>query len=970
MGMKTISIYISSQGGQYGALFHSKTPMTTSPPLTAVLFTTCVWFFVATATVSAQPGAQPNTQTNQTPDSQPSTLPSSQPTLPKPAVGTATLSGKITDLSKERSIGDVNIVLEKKGEEHKRHHTETAADGTFLIKDLEPGEWSITFSHKEMLSETRELTVAAGEQKVFNLAMEDIEPVDVLRITGKRTLIHPEKIGSTTNLDKTLLQQYRSGNDLRNLIESTPGVINDSYGNMIVRGEHNAINYEVDGVVLPESAGVLQQTQFATPRSLQSISVDIGGYQASDGGGPLGAVVRMKSLPIQAKPTATIGQQIGGPLAGNLYYYASSAFSQNAHSKWNKLRIESSGQFVGTRLGLSPPVKNYIRNSRANINTLTKLEYHASEKDLFRLTAGINESWMQVPTSRSSYGAGVRQRQFDQEIFLIATYRRKFERFFEEGRLHLINAFYNQKFRSNNAFDPSPIVNGEGEGINSVSPRATRNNYVFGAQGDITKRLFETHHLKAGFLSEVRPVSTRLGALYYNANMLATINSQRDAQDQINGVFADAQQAAADAAQAAFTQEFDASGDAVAAQQAATQASNQILLEAQTNAGQINPNPLPYGAIISPFTGLPGGPQFTENMGRYRGFRFLQSAFLQDTWRPTKGILKRLTLDAGARFDVYHGVFGNTLPVAQAIATIPDVQPFFIEPFRRHSVTDAQVSARVGGSIVLTRNTCLRGSFSQLFTPPPVDVFSTPPNVAEGAIGGIFNGTLRPLRATRGELVDVSLEQQAGPRFVTRTNLYYKRLKNFGDSGVLANTPVYNRLSLNGLESYGCETRVDLKPAKDGFGFNGFLSNTVQVAFLRGFRGATGGIYEQSVEPILRNYPDHDRRYQMSGGFGYRARRGWWVLGDLQVMTGLQNGLDPAIFGRHPSRTSPITLAGLSMGYQTPKRFENRKTVPRSFDVRIENLLNQRVPTNLGSPFQGTRYMLPIRVLVGCNWQI
>lgn len=969
--------------------------MTSSSLLVPSILTICVWFSAAVTICSAQetpaqqsqqpvpvskeqqsspneeqPSPALHDQPAQQPQQQAQPQQPRQQAVPRPAAGTANLSGRITDLSKERNISDVRIVLEKKGEEHKRHHTETAADGTFLIKDLEPGEWSITFSHKEMLSETREFTVAAGEQKIFNLGMEDIEPVDVLRITGKRTLIHPEKIGSTTNLDKTFLQQYRSGNDLRNLIESTPGVINDSYGNMIVRGEHNAINYEVDGVVLPESAGVLQQTQFATPRSLQSISVDIGGYQASDGGGPLGAVVRMKSLPIQAKPVLTVGQQIGGPLAGNLYYYASGAFSQNVHSKWNKLRIESSGQFMGTRLGLSPPVKNYIRNNRANINTLTKLEYHATDKDLFRLTAGINESWMQVPTSRQSYGAGVRQRQFDQEIFLIATYRRKFEKFFDEGRLHLINAFYNQRFRSNNAFDPSPIINGEGEGINSVSPRAARNNYVFGAQGDITKRLFETHNLKAGFLSEIRPVSTRLGALYYNANMLATIQSQRDAQDQISGVFADAQQAAQEAGQAAFTQEFDASGDIAAAQQAAQQASNQILLEAQTNAGGINPNPLPYGAIISPFTGLPGGPQFTEGIGRYKGFRYLQSAFLQDTWRPKTGILKRLTLDGGARFDLYHGVFGNTLPVAAAIATIPDVQPFLLEPFKRHTVTDAQVSARVGGSFVLTRNTVMRGSFSQLFTPPPVDVFSTPPNVAEGAIGGISNGTVRPLRATRGELVDVSVEQQVGPRFVTRTNLYYKRLKNFGDSGVLANTPVYNRLSLNGLESYGVETRVDLKPSKEGYGFNGFLSNTFQVAFLRGFRGATGGIYEQSLEPILRNYPDHDRRYQLSGGLGYRARKGWWVLGDLQVMTGLQNGLDPALFGPHPSRTAPITLAGLSLGYNTPKRFENKKSVPRSFDVRIENLLNQRVPTNLGSPFQGTRYMLPIRVLVGCNWQI
>src|SRR5262249_21628190 len=50
-------------------------------------------------------------------------------------------------------------------------------------------------------------------------------------------------------------------------------------------------------------------------------------------------------------------------------------------------------------------------------------------------------------------------------------------------------------------------------------------------------------------------------------------------------------------------------------------------------------NGIPFGAIISPFTGLPGGPQFTPNLGKYTGDRLLESAYLQDTWRPSKGFL-------------------------------------------------------------------------------------------------------------------------------------------------------------------------------------------------------------------------------------------------------------------------------------------------------------------------------------------
>ncbi len=183
--------------------------------------------------------------------------------------------------------------------------------------NIEPGHYTVTVAASDKLAETRQVTVIAGSSELLDFKLEELEGTDVLRVTGKRTLIHPHNIGSETNLDHDMIYQYQSGNDLQSLIKSTPGVMNDTYGNIITRGEHNSINYVLDDVVLPEAAGVLQQSQFVSPRSLQSMKVDIGGYQAQDGGGPLGAVVHMKSLPIQAQPYFTSGMQLGGPMAGN-----------------------------------------------------------------------------------------------------------------------------------------------------------------------------------------------------------------------------------------------------------------------------------------------------------------------------------------------------------------------------------------------------------------------------------------------------------------------------------------------------------------------------------------------------------------------------------------------------------------------------------------------------------------------------
>ncbi len=824
--------------------------------------------------------------------------------------GSASINGKITDLSKERAIVNARVVIAKIGEEHKRFQTETAADGTYKFENIEAGDWAITVSAKDMLSDSEEIKVADGEIRTFNIPLDDLEPVDVLRINGKQTLIHPEKIGSTTNLDHTFVNEYKTGNDLRDLITSTPGVMNDSYGNIITRGEHNSINYVVDDVIIPEAAGVLQQSQVISPRSVQSMSVDIGGYEASDGGGPLGAVARMKSLPISSKPLFTYGQQLGGPLAGSIFYNGSTAFSQDPSNILHRLRIESSGSFRMSSYGIAPPVKDYVHNDRTDINSFTKLEFLATPRDTFRLTTSINQTTFQMPTSGYSATAGVKDRQTDGQNYIIASYIHKFEKWLDEANLHILNGIYYERFRSSAAFDPGVQFN-NGQPEQSISANAKRFNYIFSAQGNVLKTYKKAHHFKAGFLTELRPVSTSYNATYYNANYLGSIPSAS------------------------------------------------------------NPNPIPYGAVISPFTNTTVGPQFNGNMGKFSGFRYLQSAFLQDKFTPQNGVWRRLTLDVGVRFDMQRSIYGNTLALAQAIENTPGAQPFSLQPYQKQVTTDAQVSGRYGAAFVIDKKTVMRSSFSNLFMPNPNDIFITPYAVNQGQLTpGIYEGTPKPLRATRGYLVDTSVEHQFGTRSAVRTNLFYKYLTNFGDSGVVGNLPLYNRLTNSAQDAYGVETRYDLKPQRDGYGFNGFLSNTVQVAYLRGTKTPSGGFY-QTPEPPYMKFPDHDRRLSSVAGVGYKTRQNIWCLFTGQVLSGLQDERDPTIYGPHPARTPVQVDLALNVGYKPSKKMRQAHPwLPTAFDVRADNLLNQRIPVNLGSPFQGTRFSLPFRVLASCQWDV
>jgi hypothetical protein len=875
------------------------------------------------------------------------------PKATKPPAGKASVNGTVTDSAGARKIDDAHVVLTKIGDLKKRVELYTAEDGTFSFDRVEPGNWTLTVSAKDMLAQTVKLNLKADDSKAVTVALEDVEAVDIMRVTGKRTLVHPENIGSETNVDHKFVYQYKTGNDLKELITSTPGIMYDTFGNIITRGEHNAINYEIDGVVIPEAAGVLQQSQFISPRSLQSMKMDIGGYDACDGGGPLGAVAHIKSLPILAKPNLNIGQQIGGPLAGSIYYNGSTAFSQNPSSFWNRVRIESSGSFRGSDYRLAPPVKNYVCNWGGDINSFTKLEYRPNERNTFRLTTSLNSTYAQVPESKGSRGAGYRGNQTDIQNYVIASYIHKFQKYFDELNLHLLNGFYSEKFHTTRSFDPYPNFNGD-QPLLSLACKAMRQNYIFSAQGAVTKSVKNTHHFKLGFLSEVRPERTNFNAEYFNADLPGSLQQQADAQGQ----------------RESFQQQIDAAnaaGDTVTA------------TSLQSQLAETSPNPFPYGALVSPFTGTLGGPQFLGRIGKFHGLRYLQSAYFQDKFTPQNGFWKRLTVDAGVRFDMQKSYYGNCLPLYETIASIPGISPFSITPYLAQHTTDAQASGRYGAAFVLAKNTVLRGSYSDLFMPNAGDYFITPYQVTNvdptnGVNAyGIYDGTPRPLRATRGRLVDTSLEKQFGPRFSTRTNLFYKYLTNFGDSGVVGNLPLYNRLANSEQEAYGVETRMDLKSSREGYGFNGFLSNTVQVAYMRGTKTPSGGFWQNPNNPTDPGpkFPDHDRRLSTVAGVGYKTRQNLWALLSIQVLSGLQDGRDPTLFGPHPARTPFIENLSLSAGYQPSQKILKKCAyLPNSFDLRIENLLNQRVPLNLGSPFQGTRFNLPLRVLVGCSWQL
>ncbi len=99
-----------------------------------------------------------------------------------------TVAGHIGDSEGKRNIDHAQVVLIKSDKDHEHIEQESDGSGKFTFTGVEPGDYTVTVSAKGMLSHTSRLKLASGEIKSIEINLDDLEPVDILRVTGKRTL--------------------------------------------------------------------------------------------------------------------------------------------------------------------------------------------------------------------------------------------------------------------------------------------------------------------------------------------------------------------------------------------------------------------------------------------------------------------------------------------------------------------------------------------------------------------------------------------------------------------------------------------------------------------------------------------------------------------------------------------------------------------------------------------------------------
>jgi outer membrane receptor protein involved in Fe transport len=277
---------------------------------------------------------------------------------------------------------------------------------------------------------------------------------------------------------------------LNQILLQTPGVAQDSFGEIRVRGEHRNLQYRLNGVALPESLSGFGQVFDA--RSLRSVSVLTGALPAQFGF-RTNAVVNIETRTGALDPGGSAG------------LYGGSFGTVQPHLSWAGVvggwDVFGTGTFLRSDRGIENPTaaRTVPNNETEQIRGLGYAARQLDDTTRLSLIAGTALNRFQIPArpgfepSFTAFGvsdfdsANIRSRQWERTWYGVAAVQKSL------GALDLqLSAFTRY---SSVHYVPDAL----GELVfNGVASDVLRSSFAVGTQADAAWRVSDAHTLRFG----------------------------------------------------------------------------------------------------------------------------------------------------------------------------------------------------------------------------------------------------------------------------------------------------------------------------------------------------------------------------------------------------------------------------------------------------------------------------------------
>jgi outer membrane receptor for ferrienterochelin and colicins len=318
--------------------------------------------------------------------------------------------------------------------------------------------------------------------------------VTARRLNEARTTIETQTGASTYVIDSQAIAAMPGGENaqLNQVLLQAPDVVQDSFGQIHVRGDHNDLQYRLNGIILPEGISVFSQT--LSPWLISSLKLITGALPAEYGLRTAG-IIDLSTNSGLLEPGGEISVYGGshgtfqpsaefGGSDGQYTYYVTADFKQD------DLGIESPN-------GSSNPLHDHTTQGHA----FGYLEDIIDSSDRLSLILGLSDDEFQIPNQvglqpslglnvngQSSYLSNdLNERQHELAEYAIATWQHS------EGALNWQTSL-SARYTS---LHFSPDLTGDLL-FNGIAQDAFKNDTAIGWQTDAAYKFGESHTVRAG----------------------------------------------------------------------------------------------------------------------------------------------------------------------------------------------------------------------------------------------------------------------------------------------------------------------------------------------------------------------------------------------------------------------------------------------------------------------------------------
>jgi outer membrane receptor protein involved in Fe transport len=338
--------------------------------------------------------------------------------------------------------------------------------------------------------------------------------VTAKRLDLARSSIQPSLGATTYDFSQRTIDNVPQGENapLNQVLLRAPGVVQDSFGQIHVRGDHGNVQYRLDGVQLPEGLSLFNN--ILATRYAHQMSLLTGALPAQYGLHTAGIVdITLKSGTTDpgGEASMTVGSRD----------YAQPALSYGGRT--GKIDYFAAGQFIHNGLGIENPTPSMtpLHDDTDQWYALAKITGIVDENTRLAFIGGGASSRFQIPNvpfqtpaftvnGINNWNSSILdQRQWEKTYFAIASLQKSYEN---------LN-FQLSGFARYSSLSYQPDAFGDLL-YNGIAPWTKRTSFTTGVQGDGAWKVANSHTLRGGFL-----VQRERATSFTNGNTLPLVPS-------------------------------------------------------------------------------------------------------------------------------------------------------------------------------------------------------------------------------------------------------------------------------------------------------------------------------------------------------------------------------------------------------------------------------------------------------------